>query len=392
MRVTLVVGARPQFVKAAVLERALVAAGIEVRLLHTGQHYDDLMSSIFFKELGLSEPQVNLGAGSGSHGEQTAAMLAGIEADLMDQRPDAVIVPGDTNSTLAGALAAAKLGIPVMHVEAGLRSFNRAMPEEHNRVLTDHLADVLFATTPTAVANLRREGKDNVAADGALVQAGDVADLPLDGGAPLVVNVGDVMFDAATRYGEQAEEQGRTLDRLALKPGEYVLATVHRAENTGVGRRLSFIFRGLAEIARRVPVVLPLHPRTGNAINSAITGRWPIPMAGMTVIEPQGYMDMLQLVKNARAVCTDSGGLQKEAYFFGKPCVTLRDETEWTELVDCGANVVAGADPDTIPEAYEAVRDAVIEPSGGVFGTGKAGEAVAAVVRQFLEKRASQTG
>ncbi|NJB68979.1 UDP-N-acetylglucosamine 2-epimerase [Desulfobaculum xiamenense] len=389
MRIAIIVGARPQFVKAAVIERALRAAGMETFILHTGQHYDDRMSEVFFRELGLSAPARNLGVGSGSHGAQTGRMLEALEAALVEDRPDAVVVPGDTNSTLAGALAAVKLGIPVVHVEAGMRSFNRAMPEEHNRVLADHAADILCVSTAAAVENLRREGLANVAFGGRRVEAEDVDGTPLSCvGAPLVVNVGDVMYDAALHYGERAQAESNCLERLGVRPGEYVLATVHRAENTTKGKRLSFIFRGLATIAREIPIVLPLHPRTGDAINSAICGRWPIPLSGMTLIEPQSYLDMLQLVRNARAVCTDSGGLQKEAYFFGRPCVTLRDETEWVELVDGGFNVVSGADPDAIPEAYHRVRDLSFTPQPDFYGSGRAGEAMAAVIRNVLEKRA----
>lgn len=388
MNILIVVGARPQFVKAAVLEKAFAAAGMQVSILHTGQHYDDAMSSVFFRELGLSAPAQNLGIGSGSHGQQTGRMLEQIEAVLREQQPDVVVVPGDTNSTLAGALAAAKLGIPVVHVEGGLRSFNRAMPEEHNRVLADHLADIICATTPTAVENLRREGKVNIAAGGRLLEAADVDGEALSSAAaPLVVNVGDVMFDAARMFGERADAEGRSLERLALRPGEYVLATVHRAENTDNGRNLSFVFRGLAEIAREIPVVLPLHPRTSSAINNAMTGNWPVPFTGMTLIEPQSYLDMLQLVKNAKAVCTDSGGLQKEAYFFGKPCVVLREETEWVELVDGGYSTVPGIDPDTIPEAYRRISEKTFTPDDGFYGSGNAGAAIAAVIRNVLEKR-----
>lgn len=310
-----VVGARPQFIKAAVVSRAL-RAGEQVRevLIHTGQHYDDNMSRVFFEELEMPEPDYNLGVGSASHGAQTGRMLGAIEQVLLKERPDWVLVYGDTNSTLAGALAAVKLHIPVAHVEAGLRSFNRRMPEEINRVLTDHASDLLFAPTATAVTNLKREGlPDN-----------------------RIRLVGDVMYDAALFYGAKAERQGRILERLGLSPKAYVLATVHRAENTDNPQRLRAIFEGLDRVARSVPVVVPLHPRTRDALTrqSLTDGS----LSALTLIDPVGYLDMLLLEKHALVIATDSGGVQREAFFFRVPCVTLRRETEWAELVELGWN------------------------------------------------------
>jgi UDP-GlcNAc3NAcA epimerase len=312
-KVLSVVGARPQFIKAAPVSRALRQVAREV-LIHTGQHYDREMSAIFFDELDIPKPDINLGVGSGSHGWQTGQMLIQLEKVLLEERPDWVLVYGDTNSTLAGALAAIKLHIPVAHVEAGLRSFNRSMPEEHNRVLTDHIADLLFCPTQTAVDNLTCEG------------------IPEEH----IYWVGDVMYDTALYYGAKAECESTILSRLDLKSKGYVLATVHRAENTDNSQRLLAIFEGLAVVAMEIPVVLPLHPRTRTALER--DGLLTDVMRYLQLIEPVGYLDMVMLEKHAQLVATDSGGVQKEAYFYRVPCVTLREETEWVELVKIGWN------------------------------------------------------
>jgi UDP-N-acetylglucosamine 2-epimerase (non-hydrolysing) len=323
MKVVSVVGARPQFIKCAPVSRELRRVATEV-LVHTGQHYDDNMSGVFFAELGIPKPDYNLGVGSGLHGEQTAEMLKRIEGLLLSERPDHVLVYGDTNSTLAAALAAAKLRIPVAHVEAGLRSRNRAMPEEINRVLTDHVSALLFCPTPTAVKNLALEG--------------------LTAGVHLV---GDVMYDALRANLAAAETHSTTLATLGLQPGSYFLGTVHRAANADRLENLHHIvgaFNDLADPA--VPVVFPVHPRTRKLLAAA---RWDIGPA-VRMIEPVSYLDMLVLEKNARAILTDSGGVQKEAYWLQVPCVTLRDETEWVETVDAGWNVLVGVDRSTIVE------------------------------------------
>ena len=308
-----VVGARPQFIKAAAVSRVLRATrGMREVLVHTGQHYDHGMSGVFFRELGIPRPDRNLGIGSGGHGAQTGRMLEALERVIARERPDWVLVYGDTNSTLAGALAAAKMKVPVAHVEAGLRSFNRAMPEEINRVVADHVSDLLFAPTRTAVANLRREG----------IARGKI------------VGTGDVMYDAALHYGERAERASGILRSLALEDRDYVLATVHRAENTDDPRRLRAIFDALGRLARDIAVVVPVHPRTRKAL--ARCG-WR-PGARLRAIDPVGYLDMVMLEKHARLIATDSGGVQKEAFFYRVPCATLRTETEWVELVDAGWN------------------------------------------------------
>ncbi len=311
-----VVGARPQFVKAAVVSKALQHHGLQEIMVHTGQHYDASMSDVFFEELEIPAPAHHLAIGSGGHGAQTGRMLERIEQVILDERPDRVLVYGDTNSTIAGALAASKLHIPVDHVEAGLRSFNRRMPEELNRVVTDHLSSMLFAPTTTAVTNLAKEGI-----------AGDQ-----------VVLTGDVMFDATKAAVEIAARHSTVIERLSLIPGEYVLATIHRAENTDDPELLESIFRSLAEVSETFPVVLPLHPRTRKALSQA--NLLDFATERLRICEPLGYLDMTKLESSARVIATDSGGVQKEAFFHGVPCVTLRTETEWVELVEMGWNTV----------------------------------------------------
>ncbi len=322
MKVISVVGARPQFIKVAAISPLLRANFTEV-LIHTGQHYDPGMSDIFFQELGLVEPDVNLGVGSGLHGEQTAAMLVGLEKIYLSEEPDCVIVYGDTNSTLAGALAAAKLHIPLAHVEAGLRSFNRRMPEEINRVLTDHVANILFCPSQTAVENLALEG----------IQQG-------------VYLVGDVMADTLRVAYKQAVQQSGILDGLGLEEKGFLLLTVHRAENTDDLARLNRIYSALESLSEMI--VVPLHPRTRKAMERAnLTGFAP----HVRLIEPLGYLDMVRLEGAARLILTDSGGVQKEAYWLGVPCITLREETEWVETVAAGWNILVGTNPEHILEA-----------------------------------------
>ncbi len=340
MKVVSIVGARPQFIKAAPLSRELRKAHQEV-MVHTGQHYDPLLSAVFFEELDIPRPDYNLGVGSASHGRQTGEMLARVEGVLIQEEPDWVLVYGDTNSTLAGALAAVKLHIPVAHVEAGLRSFNRRMPEEINRILTDHISTLLFCPTETAVRNLAQEG---------LTEG--------------VHNVGDVMYDAALHNSQLAEEKSRILEILGLRPKGYLLATVHRPDNTDIPHNLRSIVAALSSL--EATVLLPLHPRTRRALQElGLT-----PGGNVRVVEPVGYLAILILEKNARLILTDSGGIQKEAYFFAVPCVTLRQETEWVETVEAGWNVLVGADRRKIVEAVRSFR-----PQGeraNLFGDGQA--------------------
>ncbi len=350
MKIISIVGARPQFIKAAAVSRVLRQKHMEI-LVHTGQHYDDNMSAVFFDEMAIPEPAYNLGIGSGSHGAQTGAMLARLEEVLLVEQPDWVLVYGDTNSTLAGALAAAKLHLKVAHVEAGLRSFNRAMPEEINRVLADHVSDLLFCPSQTAVDNLRAEG----------VARG-------------VKLVGDVMADTLAFAAERAKARSSILARLQLKEKHYLLATVHRAENTDDTARLQGILAAFAEIEE--PIIFPLHPRTRKVLEQLSNPHAAI--RTLKVIDPVGYLDMIRLTGAARMVLTDSGGLQKEAYWLGVPCVTLRNETEWVETVQAGWNVLAGA---TSAGILGAVRQfALPEAHPPLYGGGQAAAQIEAAL------------
>ena len=339
MKVVSIVGARPQFIKASPLSRELRLRHHEI-LVHTGQHYDRDMSDVFFEELGMPVPDYHLGIGSGPHGAQTGAMLAAIETVLQKESPDAVIVYGDTNSTLAGALAAAKLHLPVAHVEAGLRSFNRRMPEEINRVVTDHLSTWLLAPSEVSRQQLAQEG---------IVQGVHV--------------VGDIMVDAFHLHGPRAAERSQALARHQLRAGAYYLATVHRAENTEEGGNLRQIFDALGALDR--PVILPLHPRTEKRMAELGVAIG----ANVQVLAPQGYLDMLALQRGAACVLTDSGGIQKEAYYLRVPCVTLRTETEWVETVATGWNTLVGTDPERILAAV-ARRPAPGTPHPDLYGDG----------------------
>ena len=362
MKVVAIVGARPQFVKAAVVSRAFRRQpGAQEILVHTGQHFDPNMSQVFFDEMEIPQPDHNLGVGGGTHGQNTGRMIEKIEEVLLAERPDWVLVYGDTDSTLAGALAAVKIHVPVAHVEAGLRSFNRRMPEEVNRVLTDHAADLLFAPTDLAVGNLRNEG--------------------LSGAK--VVRSGDVMYDAALHYRNSARRPaGATLPESG-----FVLCTLHRAENTDHPDRLRSILDALEAIAEEMPVVLPVHPRTRQAM--ARLGFRP-KGSPLRVVDPVGYLEMIWWLERCRMVMTDSGGLQKEAYFFQKPCVTLRDETEWVELVEAGANVLAGAGTKAILEAWAQTRDRVV-PAGALYGDGNSARQIVRALMEGEPSRATIT-
>jgi UDP-GlcNAc3NAcA epimerase len=356
IKLVTVVGARPQFIKAATLSRAIASAGrITQVLVHTGQHYDDAMSAVFFEELDIPAADYELGIAGGTHAEMTGRMLVGIEQVLVRETPDAVLVFGDTNSTLAAALAAAKLNIPIAHVEAGLRSFNRRMPEETNRIVTDRISTWLFCPTQAAVENLEREG------------LGDSARL-----------VGDVMFDAARYYADRADERAGILERLSLSRGAYVLATCHRAESTDSKEALEAIVDALAQIACEHAVIFPVHPRTRKALAEAnLTHR----LGRVRTIEPASFLDMVALERHARVIVTDSGGVQKEAFFHGVPCVTLRDETEWVETVSLGRNHLAGRSAAGIRAAFAAALAQPIDRNlPKPYGDGDAATRIEAVL------------
>ena len=354
MHIVTIVGARPQFIKAAVVSRAIKNKTansqniINESIIHTGQHYDPNMSDVFFEEMDIPKPAFNLDINGSSHGKMTGEMLISIEQVLSKLKPDWVLIYGDTNSTLAGALAAAKMDIPIAHVEAGLRSFNRQMPEEINRVVADHLSSLLLVPTQTATNNLTAEGiTDNV------------------------VNVGDVMYDASLYYRKKANEKSSILNSLELEHGNYVLSTCHRAENTNDLIRLKNILESLAEISAEMPVVLPLHPRTNTVIEknnlSYLTKT-------LKIIEPISFLDMIQLEESANAIVTDSGGVQKEAYFFKVPCITTRDETEWVETVDAGWNKIVGANKEKILDAFHSRK--IDREWLELYGDGHAGEKI----------------
>ena len=343
MNIVTIVGARPQFIKSLPVSNELRKSNREI-LVHTGQHYDRNMSDIFFEEMGIPKPDYNLGVGSGGQGEQTARMLSKIEAVLLDEKPDAVLIYGDTNSTLAGALAAAKLHIPVAHVEAGLRSFDKKMPEEINRIVADHVSDLLFCPTKTAVVNLKNEG--------------------ITKGVELV---GDVMYDAALHFGKLAEEKSRVLEELDLAPKGYLLATIHRSANTDNIDNLKALLEAFAESDR--VIVFPVHPRTrkvlaNTGLDSIIKG------SKVRLVDPVGYIDFLKLENNAVKILTDSGGVQKEAFFAAVPCITLRDTTEWVETVESGWNILVHVDKDLLLKQI-AEFNPVGEPAK-LFGDGKA--------------------
>lgn len=362
MHILTIVGARPQFVKAAVVSRALrdtarkgtLRQQLQETILHTGQHFDENMSGVFFEELDIPRPDVHLNVSGGSHGAMTGEMLREVEKVILARKPDCILVYGDTNSTLAGALAAAKLHVPVAHVEAGLRSFNKAMPEEINRILTDHVSELLFCPTANAVQNLAHEG---------LIRG--------------VHDVGDVMYDA-TLYYEEAARKSRILDRVGVPPGRYVVATCHRQENTDSEANLRGILEGLSAIAAEMPVILPLHPRTRRSIEQLGLSRQ---AAGIRVVEPVGYLDMVALQSNAALIATDSGGVQREAFFLKVPCITMRNETEWVETLEGGENILVGADAQRIVEGFRTMCGRRF-PFAAKFGSGDAAERILLVMAE----------
>lgn len=362
MKIVTVVGARPQFIKAATVSRVIAQLDdVKEVLVHTGQHYDDNMSQIFFDELSIPKPNYHLNIGSGNHGQQTGSMLAAIEAVLLQEKPDCVLVYGDTNSTLAGALAAAKLHIPVAHVEAGLRSFNRKMPEEINRVMTDHVSEVLFSPTDFATSQLLKEG---IAKD-------------------KIHQVGDVMYDAVLFYNELNSKRETIIEKRKLVPNSYTLVTIHRAENTDDALRVGNIVHALIEHAKSTKVILPLHPRTRGKLDAL--GLLSTLEQSVELLEPVGYLDMLALEAHANLIVTDSGGVQKEAYFNKVPCITLRDETEWVELVESGWNRLCSPNSKSMLSIEYQNNNKLPLDYTLCYGNGRSSEHILGVICRYLQ-------
>lgn len=354
-----IIGARPQLVKAAVVSAAIAHSSvIEEQMVHTGQHYDYNISGIFFDELRIPRPKINLGVGSNTHGKQTAKILSRLEHILIAENPDLVLVYGDTNSTLAGSLAAVKLHIPIAHIEAGMRSFNREMPEEINRVITDHIATLHFCATDEAESNLRKEGISSQ-----------------------IHQVGDVMYDCFQAFSSIAAMRWRETSKIEIPDDNFILLTLHRAENTDDLGAFEKLWNGLSEISTHTPIIFPAHPRTLKVLKN---NRMSIPN-GIHLMEPFSYLDMIQLEKMADIIITDSGGVQKEAYFAKTPCITLREETEWTELVDCGWNKLVGSNKDLLKEEVANIQNNAL-PSypGELYGDGKTSEKIVRIIENFI--------
>jgi UDP-GlcNAc3NAcA epimerase len=352
MKIVTVIGARPQFIKAAVVSKALKESGIEEVLVHTGQHYDENMSGVFFTEMGIPVPDYNLEVGSGSHGKQTGEMLIGVEKVLMDEKPDYLLVYGDTNSTIAGALAASKLHIPIAHVESGLRSFNRRMPEEINRILTDAISGLLFVPTQNAIDNLKNEGVPD----------------------SRIFMVGDVMYDASKYFGEVAEKKSSILKDTELYGEDYILLTIHRAENTDDKSRIHWIMDQVNRLSDTYQFVFPMHPRTRKKLQEE-----GIQLADrIKILAPLGYLDMLMLEKHAALILTDSGGIQKEAYFMQRPCITFREQTEWVELVENGFNKLLQTDMN-LEKVLQEMSHVKIEETQ-LYGDGRASYKIASLL------------
>lgn len=379
-KIVTIIGARPQIIKAAAISRAIknnYSDKLSEIIVHTGQHYDDSMSQVFFDELGIPAPHYNLNVGSASHGRQTAAMISGIEEILVKEQPGAIVLYGDTNSTLAGAVAASKIHVPVVHIEAGLRSFNKRMPEEINRIMCDHASTLLFSPTSTGLDNLVKEG----------FKTGNQG--PYNADNPLIYHCGDVMFDNSLYFSKVAETKTDIMTRHRLKKNEFILATIHRNNNTDEPPRLNALFETLNQISEshHRQVILPLHPRTAKLLNTHLD-------AGLydkiknnnkfIIAPPASFLEMVALEKNCFMVMTDSGGVQKEAFYFHKPCIILRPETEWVELVECGSAIVADADKNRILEAYQKLsgNEALNFPQ--YYGDGRAAEFICSEILDKL--------
>ena len=368
MKLVTIIGARPQIIKAAALSRAIqnhYADQIHEVIVHTGQHYDDNMSQVFFDELQIPRPDYNLHVGSASHGVQTARMTEGIETILIKEQPDFIVLYGDTNSTLAGAIAAAKIHIPIVHIEAGLRSFNKSMPEEINRIVCDHCSTLLFTPTKAGLENLKREGfsMDNEG--------------PFTIDSPKVYHCGDIMYDNSLHFANIAEEKTDIIQRLELVGKPFILATIHRDSNTDHPERLGAIFDALIELSKENQIALPLHPRTAKLLKTNLSSEKQslvFSSSNIKLIPPVSFLEMIALERHAQLVMTDSGGVQKEAYFFKKPCIILRPETEWVEIVQTGNAILADADGSRIMEAWQHFKNNPPTSFPEIFGDGHAAE------------------
>jgi UDP-GlcNAc3NAcA epimerase len=380
MKILTIIGARPQIIKAAALSRAIknkFADTIQEIIVHTGQHYDENMSQVFFDELGIPHPNYNLQVGSGSHGKQTALMIEKIEEILVNEKPNAIVLYGDTNSTLAGAIAASKIHIPVVHIEAGLRSFNKAMPEEINRIMCDHVSTLLFSPTKTGYDNLIKEGFN------ANAQPPHTAD------NPKIFHCGDVMYDNSLYFSNVAEEKTTVIKDNNLIPGKYILATIHRNNNTDEPKRLEALFSAMHKISKnnQIQVIIPLHPRTAKLLKQNLSDNLFNQITSnelIKIIPPVSFLEMIALEKNAQLIMTDSGGVQKEAFFFKKPCVILRPETEWIELVKCGSAAITDADENKIIEAYSYFSKSQEFNFPDIFGDGHASEFICDSMLKYL--------
>ena len=376
MKLVTIIGARPQIIKAAALSRAIknhFSDRIQEVIVHTGQHYDDNMSQVFFDELQIPRPDYNLHVGSASHGVQTARMTEGIEALLIKEKPDFIVLYGDTNSTLAGAVAAAKIHVPIVHIEAGLRSFNKSMPEEINRIVCDHCSTLLFTPTKAGLENLKREG---FPVDESGVSTSSTTAAPtIDN--PKVYHCGDIMYDNSLHFADIAEEKTDIIQRLELKGKPFILATIHRDSNTDHPERLGAIFDALIELSKEKQIVLPLHPRTAKLLKTNLNSEKQtlvFSSPNIKLIPPVSFLEMIALERHAQLVMTDSGGVQKEAYFFKKPCIILRPETEWVEIVQTGNAILADADESRIMQAWAHFKDCPPTTFPEIFGDGHAAE------------------
>lgn len=380
MKIVTIIGARPQIIKAAALSRAIkndFAGKITEVIVHTGQHYDENMSQVFFNELGIPQPNYNLNVGSGSHAKQTASMITGIEEILLKEKPNAIVLYGDTNSTLAGAVAASKIHIPIVHIEAGLRSFSKAMPEEVNRILCDHVSTLLFSPTITGFTNLVKEGfkEKNVA--------------PYSADNPKIYHSGDVMYDNSMFFSSVAEQKTNVITANKLQAGKFILATIHRNNNTDEPLRLNSLFKALNDISNEtgLDVLLPLHPRTSKLLESNLDPALLKAVKANTkfkIIAPASFLEMIALEKNCAIVMTDSGGVQKEAFYFEKPCIILRPETEWVELVECGSAIVTDANETRIKDAFKKLYSATTLSYPKFYGDGKAAQFICGEMLKHL--------